>query len=94
MKRRKLFGLAAGAAATPLAAVAAPMVEMHANDVTPVTASDRLLANFDWAGRYRAEFIAAFEERDVSVRAGDTVVVDGRPWLVTETFTAEGKDNA
>jgi hypothetical protein len=33
MKRRKLFGLTAGAAVTPLAAVAAPMVEMHVNDV-------------------------------------------------------------
>lgn len=37
MRRRKLFGLAAGAAVVPVAAAAAPMVEMHVNDVTPAT---------------------------------------------------------
>lgn len=48
MRRRKLFGLAAGVAVTPLAAVAAPMVEMHANDVTPVlgTIQPSLLIDF------------------------------------------------
>ncbi len=37
MQRRRLFGLAGGAAATTaLPAVAAPVVETHANDVMPL----------------------------------------------------------
>jgi hypothetical protein len=37
MNRRRLFALAGGAsAAATLPAIAAPMVEMHAADVTPV----------------------------------------------------------
>jgi anti-sigma factor RsiW len=41
MRRRRLFALVGGAsAAVALPAVAAPVVEMHANDVTPLSPSE------------------------------------------------------
>lgn len=95
MRRRRLFGLAAGAAVAPVAAVAAPVVEMHPNDVAPEQVVFGPFPEPDFLRRYRAEFIAGFEARTESIRPGDIVIIPGgRPFVVTETFTAEGKDDA
>jgi hypothetical protein len=75
MRRRRLFALAGGAsAAVALPAVAAPGVEMHVNDVTPLITIRRPM---------REQLIPGFQ-------VGDTFHFRGRIWTVAGSVTSNG----